>query len=365
MQANKNNYCIIMAGGIGSRFWPMSRQHHPKQFLDVLGTGRTLLQMTYDRFETIIPAENIYIVTNKSYEMLVMQQLPGISKEQVLLEPARRNTAPCIAYAASKIASKNKDAVLVVAPSDHLITGEAKFHSHIMEAMDFAGSRNSLLTLGIKPNRPDTGYGYIQFQKDPDLSDDSPVRKVKTFTEKPNIELAKSFVSSGEFLWNSGIFIWSANAILTAFSSYLPEMYAVFQDGEKNYYTESESAFIDRAYAQCTNISIDYGILEKAPNVFVIPSDFGWSDLGTWGSLYENSEKDSNGNAVIGKNVMLHDSENCIVNMPKDKLAVIHGMKDYIIVESDNILLICHKNNEQDIRQMVTDVRVNKGEEFT
>lgn len=365
MQSSAHWYCIIMAGGIGSRFWPMSRLHKPKQFLDVLGTGKTLLQQTVLRFESLIPRENIFIVTNKSYEKLVYEQLPGLSTDQVLLEPTRRNTAPCIAYAAHKIYGRDPKAQLIVAPSDHLIQKESVFLEHVKTSFAFTSEQDALLTLGIRPSRPDTGYGYIQFTEDPDLPHNSPVKKVKTFTEKPNAELAGSFVSSGEFLWNSGIFIWSAASILKAIETYLPDVNQLFSEGKNVYYTAEEAAFIERAYARCTNISIDYGIMEKAPNVFVIPSDFGWSDLGTWGSLYENSEKDETGNAVIGKNVMKYDTRNCIINVPKDKLVVVQGLDDYIVVESDGILLICRKQDEQEIRQMVTDVRVGKGEEFT
>jgi len=362
MQKNHHQYCVIMAGGLGTRFWPMSRHQRPKQFLDVLGTGRTLLQQTVDRFEKIIPKENIFIVTNKSYSELVNEQVPGLNEHQILLEPSRRNTAPCLAYAVSKIEVKDPEAVIVVAPSDHLIVKEDAFLDQIKKGFHFATENNAIITLGIRPGRPDTGYGYIQFI--PDESDDGNVYKVKTFIEKPNLELATSFVSSGEFLWNSGIFITSIPTIQSAFKLFLPEMYAVFQEGKLGYHNEGEAKFLELAYAQCTNISIDYGIIEKAQNVFVIPSDFGWSDLGTWGSLYDNSSKDSTGNAISGKRVMLYDSHNCIVNMPKDKLVVIQGLEDYIVVESQGILLICKKENEQDIRQMVSNVKTHLGEDF-
>lgn len=350
-----------MAGGVGTRFWPMSRQQRPKQFLDILGTGRTLLQQTYDRFKKIMPEENILIVTNKGYKSLVYEQLPGISANQVLLEPSRRNTAPCIAYALSKIGSKNPDANVVVAPSDHLILKEEAFLDQVMKGFNFSEANPAIVTLGIRPSRPDTGYGYIQY-----IHEDagSEVCKVKTFTEKPNSELAKSFLSSGEFLWNSGLFITSTKVMLHAFQKYLPDMYHVFQDGAANYFTEKEEAFLELAYAQCTNISIDYGIIEKADNVYVIPSEFGWSDLGTWGSLYENSFRDANQNAVVGRKSMLYDTKNCIVNVPKDKLVVVQGLDGFIVVESDGILLICKKDNEQEIRQMVSNVKVQRGEEY-
>ena len=358
---NKNLYCVIMAGGVGTRFWPMSRQQRPKQFLDILGTGRTLLQQTYDRFKKIMPEENILIVTNKGYKTLVYEQLPGISDNQVLLEPSRRNTAPCIAYALSKIGSKNPDANVVVAPSDHLILKEEAFLDQVMKGFMFAESNPAIVTLGIRPSRPDTGYGYIQY-----IHEDagSEVCKVKTFTEKPNVELAKSFLSSGEFLWNSGLFITTTKVMMHAFQKYLPDMYHVFQEGASNYFTDKEETFLELAYAQCTNISIDYGIIEKADNVYVIPSEFGWSDLGTWGSLYENSTHDASQNAVVGRKSMLYDTKNCIVNVPKDKLVVVQGLDGYIVVESDGILLICKKDNEQEIRQMVSNVKVQRGEEY-
>ena len=350
-----------MAGGVGTRFWPMSRQQRPKQFLDILGTGRTLLQQTYDRFKKIMPEENILIVTNKGYKSLVSEQLPGISDSQVLLEPSRRNTAPCIAYALSKIGSKNPDANVVVAPSDHLILKEEAFLDQVMKGFTFSEANPAIVTLGIRPSRPDTGYGYIQY-----IHEDGGVEvcKVKTFTEKPNVELAKSFLSSGEFLWNSGLFITTTKTMLHAFQKYMQDMYQVFQDSIANYYTEKEETFLELAYAQCTNISIDYGIIEKADNVFVIPSEFGWSDLGTWGSLYENSSRDANQNAVVGRKSMLYDTKNCIVNVPKDKLVVLQGLDGYIVVESDGILLICKKDNEQEIRQMVSNVKVQRGEEY-
>jgi mannose-1-phosphate guanylyltransferase len=360
MSLEKSNYCVIMAGGIGSRFWPMSRQLKPKQFLDVLGVGKTLLQQTFDRFAKILPLENIYIVTNKSYEHLVTQQIPSIRKDQILLEPSRRNTAPCIAYATNKILLKDPEANIIVAPSDHLILQTETFLDNVQKGFDFVSSESALLTLGIRPSRPDTGYGYIQYVNNAEKE----FKQVKTFTEKPNIELAKSFIISGEFLWNSGIFIASARTLLAAFEEYLPEMQLIFNEGKSVYFTDQESEFIELAYAQCTNISIDYGIMEKAQNVFVLPSEFGWSDLGTWGSLYENSKTDQNKNAIIGKNIVLHDVKGCIINMPKDKLVVIQGLNDCIVVETDGILLICKREDEQEIKQMVTTVRVEKGEEF-
>jgi mannose-1-phosphate guanylyltransferase len=351
-----------MAGGIGSRFWPMSRSAHPKQFLDILGTGKTLLQLTYDRFLNICPPENIYVVTNESYVDLVKKQLPDLSETQVLGEPIRRNTAPCVAYAVYKIGQINPEANIVVAPSDHVILKIESFTDAIKNALEFTGEVDGLVTLGIKPSRPDTGYGYIQFIED--TCDIRKICKVKTFTEKPNPDMAKFFLQSGEFLWNAGIFIWKLNAIQTAFQKYLPELHNIFSDGNTAYNTPSENEFIKKAYALCTNISIDYGIMEKADNVHVLVSDFGWSDLGTWGSLYDHIEKDKKGNAIVGKKVLAYDSENCIVNVPDNKLVVMQGLEDYIVVESDNILLICKKEDEQQIRHFVNDVRIKNGDKF-
>ncbi len=353
-----------MAGGIGSRFWPMSKQNKPKQFLDVLGTGKSLLQETFNRFDGLIPSENIFIVTNKAYGALVLEQLPGINPDNVLLEPSRRNTAPCIAYAAHKIYKKNQEAKLIIAPSDHLVLQKDIFLGKVKLGFQFVSSENALLTLGIQPGRPDTGYGYIQFMVEEDSKAQGAIKKVKTFTEKPNLELAKSFLSSGDFLWNAGIFIGKASTFISSFEEHLPEVNTIFMDGNKVYYSSDEQAFIEQAYAQCTNISMDYGVMEKASNVYVLPADFGWSDLGTWGSLYENSSKDEYNNAVIGKNVMIQQSSGCLVNVPKDKLVVIQGLNDFIVVESDGILLICKMEDEQEIRQLVTNVKVEKGEEF-
>jgi len=361
----ENNYCIIMAGGIGARFWPMSRTAHPKQFIDILGTGTTLIQQTFQRFLSICPKENIYIVTNEIYKDLVMDQLPGISDDQVLCEPSRRNTAPCVAYAAYKIYEKDKNANLVVAPSDHIILKEDIFIEKIKTALDLAQNNKWLLTLGIQPSRPDTGYGYIQFNQKPlDESDITGVRKVKTFTEKPGPELAVTFIESGDFLWNSGIFIWKAGSILQAFEKHLPEVNSIFKEGSGIYGTTEEASFIKEAYTVCKSISIDYGIMEKADNVYTLPSEFGWSDLGTWGSLHDIREKDDNNNAITGNNVMIYNTENSIVHVPKDKLVVVEGLDDFIVVEDDNMLLICKKKDEQQIRQIVNDVKMEKGDEF-
>lgn len=359
-----NDYCIIMAGGIGTRFWPMSRMSRPKQFIDILGTGKSLLQQTFERFLKICPRENIYIVTNEIYKDLVIKQIDNISDEQILCEPSRRNTAPCIAYACYKIQSVNPDANLVVAPSDHIILKEEVFTEVIKSALNASAKNDWLLTLGIKPSRPDTGYGYIQFNEDISYEEDMRIKKVKTFTEKPVLEMAESFLKSGDFLWNSGIFIWSLQSILKAFETHLSTVNNIFKEGIGKYNTPIEEPFIKGAYTVCKNISIDYGIMEKADNVYVLSSDFGWSDLGTWGSLHDTFTKNEDGNAVVGHNVMIYDSKNCIVNVPDDKLVVLQGLQDYIVVEADNILLICRKQDEQQIRQFVNDVKVEKGDKY-
>ena len=353
-----------MAGGIGSRFWPMSKSSMPKQFLDILGTGRTFIQMTFDRFRKVCPTENFYIVTSVDYKDLVLEQLPELNEEQVLLEPLRRNTAPCVAYASYKIKSVNPDANIIVAPADHLILKEDEFVSEINKGIDFAENNDVLVTLGIKPSRPETGYGYIQVEGKSNYKDLDNLYKVKTFTEKPDIEMAKVFVSSGEFFWNSGIFIWSLKSIISAFDNYLEDVSGLFRKGEKLYGTPDEVHFINKTYSECQNISIDYGIMEKAENVHVLCADFGWSDLGTWGSLYENSQKDEGNNSIKGGDVFTYQTQNCIVNMPKGKVVVLQGLDGYIVVESDNTLLICKKDDEQQIRQFVSDVEMVKGKKF-
>jgi mannose-1-phosphate guanylyltransferase len=353
-----------MAGGIGTRFWPMSRTSRPKQFIDILGTGETLIRQTFRRFAKVFPVENILIVTNEIYRDLVLEQIPELGPDQVLPEPARRNTAPCIAYANYRILAKDPDAVMVVAPSDHIILKEDLFLENILSSLKAATENNWLLTLGIKPSRPDTGYGYIQFLEGQVFPSDPQIKRVKTFTEKPDLEIALKFLECGDFLWNSGIFIWSLKSIMAAFKEYLPDVTNLFKKGTGKYGTAEEAAFINDTYAVCKSISIDVGIMENAANVYVLTADFGWSDLGTWGSLYENRPLDRNGNTVIGKNVLLYDARNCIVNMPKDKLVILEGLSDYIVVESENVLLVCRKSSEQQIRQIVNDVRLEKGERF-
>ena len=358
---NKNHYVAIMAGGIGSRFWPMSRTALPKQFLDVLNTGKTLVQWTYERYTKFIPAENIFIVTSEEYVEIVKQQLPLLPVENILAEPSKKNTAPCIAYISFKLAQMNPDAKCIVAPSDHLILEEERFQSIALQALDFVDNIKALATLGIQPTHPNTGYGYIQFEG---LEVAKNVYKVKTFTEKPDLEIAKSFLASGDFLWNAGIFAWKISNILTAFEKYQPEMYELFDQEKLHFNTVEENAAIQRIYPQCTNISIDIAIMEKANNVYVMPASFGWSDLGTWNSAYENIEKDYLGNAVASDNVIVIDATKCMVNSPKDKLVVLQGLDDFIVVDTKDVLLICSRDKEQSIKEYVAEVKRNKGDKY-
>ncbi len=353
-----------MAGGVGTRFWPMSRTAHPKQFIDVMGSGQTLLQSTFARSLNICAAKNIYVVTNENYLSLVKAQLPELPEENILCEPTRKNTAPCVAYATWKIFQINPDAVMVVAPSDHLITKEDTYVKAIRSCMTMASTNDCLITIGIRPTRPDTGYGYIQYVEAEPKQKDSRIKKVKTFTEKPDLDMAKFFLQSGDFLWNAGIFVWSAKSIMQAFENLMPEMAQIFNEGSDKWNTKEEKSWLKDAYGRCKNISIDYAIMEKAKNVFVRASIIGWSDLGTWGSLYTHIKKDANNNAVVGKQVLFYDSKNCVVHVPNDKLVVIEGLDDYIVVESDNILLICKKQDEQQIRAFVNDVKIAKGDKF-
>lgn len=355
-----NNYCVIMGGGIGSRFWPFSRTHLPKQFLDFFGTGRSLLQMTYDRFAKILPKENIIIVTNENYAALIKEQLPELNDDQILFEPQRRNTAPCIAWASYHIRSKNPNANIVVAPSDHLILNEEEFVNTIQNGLNFVKDKKNLLTLGMTPNRPETGYGYIQIGEEI-LGD---IKKVKTFTEKPNLELAKVFLQTGEFFWNSGIFLWNVNSIIAEFERQLPEVAELFAAGNDSYNTPKEKEFIDKNFPACPNVSIDYGIMEKAEEVSVLCSEFGWSDLGTWGSLYDISPKDADANVTLKCESLTYDSKDNMIVLPKGKLAVVQGLEGYIVVESDNVLLICKKEEEQRIRQFVVDTQLKLGEDY-
>jgi mannose-1-phosphate guanylyltransferase len=365
MMEKSDFYCVIMAGGIGSRFWPLSKMKKPKQFLDILGTGTTLLQQTYERIKEIIPVKNILVVTNEDYGDLVMQQLPLLKPEQVLLEPLRRNTAPCIAYANFKIRELNPDAKIMVAPSDHVILKQKEFSMVAKKGLQFVTDNDCLLTLGIQPDRPETGYGYIQVNGEKNVVElNKSIRKVKTFTEKPDLKMAELFIESGDFYWNSGMFFWSLKTIMSSFEKFLPEIDNLFKGGIGRYNTDDEHRFISETYPNCRNISIDYGIMEKADNVYVLCSDFGWSDLGTWGSLHDKLDKDKEKNSVIGDNVFIYDSANCLINMPDDKLVVIQGLNDYIVVESENILLICRKEDEQKIKQFVNDVKIEKGDDY-
>ncbi len=358
----KNNYCVIMGGGIGSRFWPFSRESYPKQFLDFFGNGRSLLQMTFDRFSKIIPVENIYIVTNEAYFDLMKEQLPELADHQILLEPCRRNTAPCIAYAAYHIQACNPDANIVVAPSDHLILKEEVFLADVQRALDFVSENEALATLGIKPSRPETGYGYIQSS---DVMLDG-FTKVKTFTEKPNLELAKVFQKSGEFFWNSGLFVWNVKTILQAFRKSLPDVTTRFDMGTNAFNTPNERAFIQENFPYCPNISIDYGVMERANNVYMLCVDFGWADLGTWGSLYDLANKDENDNAILrnGKALMYESCRNVVAIDNPDRLVVVEGLEDFIIAESGNALLICKKDDEQRIKQFVADAQLKFGKDF-
>ena len=358
---DKNHYVAIMAGGIGSRFWPMSRTAYPKQFLDVLNTGKTLVQWTYERYAKFIPAENIYIVTSEEYVDIVKTQLPLLPIENILAEPSKKNTAPCIAYISFKLAQINPDARFIVAPSDHLIIEEDRFQQIALQALDFVEHIKALVTLGIQPTHPNTGYGYIQYEG---LEVTKGVYKVKTFTEKPDLEIAKSFIESGDFLWNAGIFAWKASSILAAFEKYQPEMYELFDHEKAHFNTPEETQAIQRIYPQCTNISIDIAIMEKANNVYVMPASFGWSDLGTWNSAYENMEKDYLGNAVASDNVIVIDATKCMINSPKDKLVVIQGLDDFIVVDTKDVLLICSKDKEQSIKEYVAEVKRNKGDKY-
>ncbi len=352
-----------MAGGVGSRFWPMSTSTNPKQFHDILGIGRTLIQQTFDRFKSICPVENVFVVTHQDYKALVLEQLPELKESQVLCEPARRNTAPCIAYAAYKIKGLNPQANLIITPADHLILDQEEFNRTVSIALKQAESSDCLITLGIKPSRPDTGYGYIQFTDALEATNPI-VKKVKTFTEKPDVEIAKQFIESGDFYWNAGIFIWSLASIIRAYESLLPEMAELFAGSSSKLNSKDEASFINSIYPVCANISVDYAILEKAKNVYVVLSNFGWSDLGTWGSLYTHIEKDNSLNAIVGKNVVQYDCKGNMVHVPDNKLVVMQGLTDYIVVESNNTLLICKKLDEQKIKQFVNDIKVTKGEQY-
>jgi mannose-1-phosphate guanylyltransferase len=350
---NKNYYAILMAGGVGSRFWPVSTTDFPKQFHDMLGTGDTLIQKTFSRLSKLIPIENILILTNEKYNDLVLEQLPLVKPEQIVLEPAMRNTAPCILYASLKIQKENPDAVMVVAPSDHWIEDEDAFSRNLQKCFDFCAKEDALMTLGIQPTFPNTGFGYIEFDK----LDNNPIKKVNQFREKPDYETAKAFLTSGNFLWNGGIFIWSVKAITNAFTHFQPVMNNLFLQGMDFYQTSDEKQFIAENYEKAENISIDYAILEKAQNVYVLPATFDWNDLGTWGSLHEKLDKDNNNNAVVNANVILENASNNIISAHGKKVIVIDGLNDYIIVDKDDTLLIYPKSKEQDIKNIISKLK--------
>lgn len=358
-----NNYVIIMAGGVGTRFWPLSRLKKPKQFLDILGSGETLIQQTFRRFKASCPVKNIYVVTSTEHKDTVVEQL-DIDPANVLAEPFRRNTAPCIAYGTFRIMKENPEAVIVVTPADHIIEKEDKFCKVIQAGMDFVRENDALLTLGIKPDRPETGYGYIQANRKKPVKGYNNLMEVKTFTEKPDSDLARKFIQSGDFYWNSGIFIWNIKTITDAIEKYMPDVFSAFDEGKKLFGTNREKNFIARTYAECRSISIDYGVMEKADNVYVMCTDIGWSDLGTWSSLFEHSVKNKKENAVLGGNIFSYDNKGNIINISPDKVAVIQGLKDYIIIETDDVLLIVSKEDEQNIKYYLEDVKNETKDRF-
>jgi mannose-1-phosphate guanylyltransferase len=357
----KKRFCIIMAGGVGKHFWPLSREKRPKQFIDLLGTGKTLIQDTYDRMCQICPQENIFVVTINSFVEITQDQLPNLTSDRILIEPARRNTAPCIIYATEKIKSIEPDAQIIVTPSDHIIQNELRFEKVVNDGIEFVSQNNALLTIGLKPTRPETDYGYIQIE-DSTCTDD--IMKVKNFTEKPNLELATFFLESEEFLWNSGIFIWSLKTITQAFVKYLPELSELFEEYKSKINTTEESDAIQEIYAGCKNISIDYGIMEKADNVYVYCGNFGWSDLGTWSTLYDSLEKDENDNIKNNDDTLIYDTRNSFIKIPKGKIAAIKGLDGFIVADTPDALLICKKGEESKLRQILNDIKFNKGNDY-
>ena len=357
---NKNYYAILMAGGVGSRFWPVSTQEFPKQFHDMLGTGETLIQKTFNRLANLIPKENIFILTNERYNNLILEQLPEVKQCQVVLEPAMRNTAPCILYASLKIQKENPDAVMVVAPSDHWIEDEATFSKNINQAFEFCSKNDALMTLGIKPTFPNTGFGYIEFDK----TTSKTIKSVNQFREKPNYKTAKEFIAQGNFLWNAGIFMWSAKSVIKAFKNNQPNLYSLFESGVDKYNTDLENDFIKTNYAKAENISVDYAIMEKSNNVFVISAEFDWNDLGTWGSLYDKLDKDDANNAVVNARTLSEDASGNMIRTSNDKIVVVDGLKDYIIVDKDEVLLIFPKSKEQDIKKTLQQVKGKFGEQY-
>lgn len=359
---NNHRYCVIMCGGVGSRFWPFSRSNKPKQFLDFFGTGRSLLQLTYDRMLPLTAPERIFLVTNSAYYDIIREQLPEIPAENILLEPARRNTAPCVCWAAHHILALDPEASIVTLPSDHLILRETEFHKAISRGLEFVEGGDRLLTIGLKPTCPHTGYGYIQ--RGQSLDGDADIMKVKSFTEKPNLEMAKVFLNSGEFFWNSGMFLWRADSILKAFERYAPEMAALFDSGNEDYGTPAETEFISQAFPNAASISIDYAIMEKADNVFVETADIGWSDLGTWNALYDCSPKNQDRNVTQNCLVLANDCQGTLFATGSDKIIVASGLKDYIVADNENALLIYPLADEQKIKQVVNDVNARFGEKY-
>ena len=357
---NKNYYAILMAGGVGSRFWPVSTQDFPKQFHDMLGTGDTLIQKTFQRLSNLIPKENIFILTNERYNDLVLEQLPEVTSRQVVLEPAMRNTAPCILYASLKIQKENPNAVMIVAPSDHWIEDEQTFSINVQQAFDFCSENNALMTLGIQPTFPNTGYGYIEFDK----STTETIKPVDQFREKPDYETAKEFISQGNFLWNAGIFMWSVKSVIETFQNNQPKLFELFKSGISAYNTSLEDDFIKENYPKAENVSVDYAIMEKSSNVYVIAAEFDWNDLGTWGSLYDKLEKDETANAVVNARTLVEDATGNMIRTKADKIVVIDGLKDYIIVDKDEVLLIFPKTKEQDIKKVLQNVKNKYGAQY-
>lgn len=359
MSAKREIFCVIMAGGVGTRFWPKSRKSMPKQFLDILGTGKSFIRMTFERFATRIPAQNFIVVTNQSYKSLVLEHLPELDESQILCEPIGRNTAPCISYAAHFLNSKSSDSLMVVTPSDHYVADQEHFIETLDNCTAFADANDVLMTIGINPTRPETGYGYIQRSSAAALS------PVKCFTEKPNLEVAQAFIRSGEFLWNSGIFIWKTSSILAAIERYLPDMHSLFVSAADKFGTAAEAGAIADIFSQCRAISIDYGVMERADNVYVHSGDFGWSDIGTWGSLYQHSRKDKYANVKPAEGCYTYDTRNTIISLPKDKVAIISGLRDYIVVDTDDVLMICPRSEEQNLKKYIDDIKFNQGDKFS
>ena len=353
---NNNTFCVIMAGGIGSRFWPMSRKHMPKQFLDILGTGKSFIRATFERFLPLVPVENFYVVTNTMYKDLVLEHIHELDPKQVLCEPIRRNTAPCIAYAAYTLQKEHPNANMIVTPSDHLILNEVDFHAIIKECLDYAERNDALMTVGIRPSRPETGYGYIQ------KSNNDLISRVKCFTEKPHLELAQTFVECGEFFWNSGIFIWTVENIIKAFEKHLPDHHALFEAAKDDIGTEREQKALEQVFSESKSISVDYGIMEKADNVYVRCGDFGWSDVGTWSSVYQLSRKDRYANTKSHEGCYTYNTRSSIISVPKDKIAVVNGLRDYIVVDTDDVLMICPRSEEHSIKMYIDDVKFDGGE---